>query len=115
MSSIHRIWQRIKRKVAYIPFDFFVAILICLVGFGAFVLGWTAHSQYIPRSVQIHHIPPLEVNRGELYVGSRNSDKFHYRWCPGATHISTDNKIYFSNEEEALQSGYTPAGNCPGL
>lgn len=115
MSSIHGSLQRIKRKMAYIPFDFFVAILICLVGFGAFALGWLAHSQSTPHDVRVERIPVLEVSGSELFVGSVNSDKFHYRWCPGAQHISGENKIYFASKEEAREAGYTPAGNCPGL
>jgi hypothetical protein len=115
MNSIHKAVNRIKRKMAYIPFDFFVAVLICLVGFASFALGWIAHSQYDPHNVSIESIPVLETTAGELFVGSRNSDKFHYRWCAGAAQITGENRIYFADKQEAIQSGYKPAKNCPGL
>jgi len=115
MNSIHKAGKRIKRKLAYIPFDIFVAILICLVGFGAFALGWIAHSEYEVNTVRFENIPPLEVSGGELFVASVNSDKFHYRWCSGAQRISADNRIYFTSKEEAGEAGYEPASNCPGL
>lgn len=50
-----------------------------------------------------------------LYVGSKNSDKYHLPDCPGASRIKEENKIWFSSEEEAESLGYTPASNCDGL
>lgn len=48
-------------------------------------------------------------------VGSKNSDKYHYPWCPGALRIKDENKVWFASKEEAEKAGYVPAKNCPGL
>ena len=50
-----------------------------------------------------------------LYVGSKNSNKYHLPDCPGALRIKEENKIWFSSREEAEDLGYTPASNCAGL
>lgn len=51
----------------------------------------------------------------ETYVASKSGTKFHLLWCPGASQIKEENKIYFATKEEALASGYTPAANCKGI
>lgn len=48
-------------------------------------------------------------------VGSKNSTKYHYPWCPGAKQIAPQNLITFNSVEEARGKGYTPAANCKGL
>lgn len=48
-------------------------------------------------------------NQGELkgvVVGSKNSDKYHLPYCPGAKQISEQNKIWFASIEEAEKAGY---------
>lgn len=45
-------------------------------------------------------------------VVSRNSNKYHFLWCPGAGKISAKNKITFHSAEEALAAGYVLAANC---
>lgn len=50
-----------------------------------------------------------------LYVGSKNSNKYHLPDCPGALRIKEENKIWFSSEKEAKDLGYAPASNCDGL
>ena len=51
----------------------------------------------------------------KVYVGSKNSDKFHLPECSGAKRIKEENQIWFSSKDEALAAGYLPAANCPGL
>lgn len=50
-----------------------------------------------------------------LLVGSKNSDKYHYPWCPGAVRIKEENKVWFKSAKEARSAGYEPAKNCKGL
>lgn len=50
-----------------------------------------------------------------LYVGSANSDKYHFPWCPGAKRIKEENKVTFASKAEARNAGYEPAANCEGL
>lgn len=45
-------------------------------------------------------------------VSSKNSNKYHFPWCPGAGKISDQNKITFPTESAAIASGLTLAGNC---
>lgn len=49
---------------------------------------------------------------GVVYVGSVNSDKFHYPSCTHAKRIKDGNKITFSSRDEAISRGYSPCGVC---
>src|SRR3989344_7946965 len=48
-------------------------------------------------------------------VGNKNSHIFHLSTCSGAKRMAEQNKVYFASIEEAVNAGYRPAGNCPGL
>jgi len=50
-------------------------------------------------------------NTGE-YVGSKNSDKYHYPDCSGASKIKEANKVWFKNQAEAVAAGYVPCKIC---
>ena len=47
-------------------------------------------------------------------VASRasRSKLYHFSWCSGAKRIKETNKIWFNNEQEAIQTGYVLASNC---
>lgn len=47
-----------------------------------------------------------------IYVGSIESDKFHYPDCRFAEKILPENDIWFATREEALNYGYSPCGVC---
>ena len=49
---------------------------------------------------------------GVTYVGSVNSDKFHYPSCSHAKRIKDSNKITFSSRDNAIAAGYSPCGVC---
>ena len=49
---------------------------------------------------------------GGYYVGSINSDKFHYPSCSAAKRIKSYNLISFSSRSSAFNSGYYPCGIC---
>lgn len=49
---------------------------------------------------------------GGSYVGSVNSDKFHYPSCSYANRIKSSNIITFSSRDDALSSGYSPCKSC---
>lgn len=130
VESITKRLVDIKRKLSYWPQDIVVAIIICLVGVSSFALGWLAKStqkvtpirfgeiqlpQTQPAALGVTRDDSVIGESGAILVGSVNSDKYHYRWCPGAQRITVENKIFFNSKEEAAQSGYTPAQNCPGL
>ncbi len=46
------------------------------------------------------------------FVGSLESDKYHYPSCRWAKKILPENEIWFSSSEEARAAGYFPCGVC---
>ena len=118
--------------------DIFVVIIITLVAFASFGMGRLsitpqektpiAFSEKLPVSfekIQSSHSPQeltsavsASLNnslRSGSIVVSKNGTKYHFPWCSGAKRIKEENKIWFNNEQEAREAGYTPAANCKGL
>jgi len=54
---------------------------------------------------------PTPADEG-LYVGSINSDKYHYPYCRYAQQIYPENEIWFSSATEAQAMGYSPCKVC---
>lgn len=52
----------------------------------------------------------LDGEKG-LFVGSKNSNKYHWPWCAPAKNIKPENQIWFQSETEAQAAGYSP-GAC---
>ena len=120
--------EKIKGYIALYQQDIFVVLLVLVVGFLSFGLGFLACREANKEEVEI--LLPANLNvaavggsveskvnsseRGK-YVGSINSDKYHLPWCSGAERINEANKVWFQTETEAKDKGYSPAGNCPGL
>ncbi|GAG81035.1 unnamed protein product, partial [marine sediment metagenome] len=48
----------------------------------------------------------------ELYVGSINSNVYHYPWCIWAQRIYPENEIWFTSPEDARSHGYRPCKVC---
>lgn len=46
------------------------------------------------------------------YIGSANSNKFHYPSCKWGKKITDNNKIIFSSRNEAINMGYQPCKVC---
>jgi hypothetical protein len=46
------------------------------------------------------------------YVGSTESDKYHYPDCRYAQQIKPENLVRFNSVEEALAAGYEPCKSC---
>jgi endonuclease YncB( thermonuclease family) len=53
-----------------------------------------------------------EVKTIGKYVGSIESDKYHYPSCRWAEKILKENEIWFDTIEEAKEQGYQPCGVC---
>jgi outer membrane biosynthesis protein TonB len=49
---------------------------------------------------------------GAAYVGSIQSDKFHYLTCRWAGEIHAENRICFESRAAAVNFGYQPCGVC---
>ena len=56
--------------------------------------------------------PATKQVQQQQYVGSINSDKFHYPDCRWAQNIHEENEVWFSSREEAIDSGYVPCQTC---
>jgi len=55
----------------------------------------------------------IEAEKKEIvYVGSINSNKYHYTWCRWAKKISPYNLVTFSSVREAKSKGYVPCKVC---
>ena len=46
------------------------------------------------------------------YVGSKNSDRYHYPDCRHAKNILPKNEVWFGSVKEAKEAGYVPCGGC---
>lgn len=57
-------------------------------------------------------VPPQPSQNIGVYVGSKNSDKYHYPECSGASKIKEANKVWFKNKAEAAAAGYVPCKIC---
>lgn len=54
---------------------------------------------------------PPEVSQQE-FVGSIDSNKYHYPTCRFAKKILPENEIWFNSTEDAKAQGYEPCGTC---
>ena len=50
--------------------------------------------------------------QGGPFVGSKNSDVYHYPSCSSAKKIKKENEIWFNSVEEAKSAGYRPCKVC---
>ncbi|MDZ7672808.1 MAG: MBL fold metallo-hydrolase [Halanaerobiales bacterium] len=48
----------------------------------------------------------------KVFVGSKESDKYHYPNCRWVEKILEKNKIWFSSVNDAKKAGYKPCGTC---
>jgi len=46
------------------------------------------------------------------YVGSKNSNKYHYPTCRAAQKIKPENLVTFKSAKEAQAAGYVPCKLC---
>lgn len=60
-------------------------------------------------------MPDVSDTSNKKIVGNKNSKIYHYEDCPGALRMKAGNRVYFASVLEAKDSGFRPAGNCPGL
>jgi hypothetical protein len=54
----------------------------------------------------------LEVKAQGQFVGSVNSDVYHYPSCTYASRIKPENRIWFADVADALNHGYRPCKVC---
>jgi len=44
-----------------------------------------------------------------IFVGSKNSNKYHWPWCAPAKNIKPENQVWFQTESQAQAAGYSPS------
>jgi len=54
---------------------------------------------------------PPQIVEGQ-FLGSKNSDKYHYPDCHHASSIKPENIVWFSSIQEATAAGYVPCKGC---
>ena len=54
----------------------------------------------------------VNVSAQGEFVGSKNSNKYHYPSCDWSEQIAEDNKVWFTSTEDALSHGYVPCQSC---
>lgn len=95
-------------------------ILVALISFGAgrltvpqsnkepiIIEGPTAS---VEQSLTIEEEKEEATEQGK-FVGSVNSNKYHWPDCPWAKKIAPQNQIWFSSESEAQAAGYVRCGS----
>ena len=66
------------------------------------------HSDGTSLTVESAASPAIEA----VYIGNRNSMKFHYPDCPSVADMAEHNKVPLASRENAIAQGYKPCGNC---
>lgn len=57
-------------------------------------------------SEQPNNVPVEKADSGKKFVGSINSNKYHYPNCGAAKNIHPENAIWFTSSEDARNHGY---------
>lgn len=59
-------------------------------------------------------VTPLVYSQHQemVYVGSRNSNKYHHQYCVWAKKIKPENLVTFNGKEAAANAGYIPCKVC---
>lgn len=121
-ASIQEIMNKIKDIIR--DDTVFYSLLIILVAVSAYGLGLRAGSvnedAIVAAQIQLVQEPDtsgiqVQNDTGPTIVGSKNGSKYHYLWCPGASQIKDENKVFFDSVAQAMAAGYSPAANCEGL
>jgi len=95
-------------------------VLISLIVFGAglSVNSYRDRGEIIiknPSASVIKTIEPASAkataDKQGMFVGSINSNKYHWPDCSFAKRISEKNQVWFSSEQEAEDAGYIRCGN----
>ena len=65
------------------------------------------------KGCQAHGEPSSATeSTGYLYVGSINSNVYHYPYCRYVAQIYPQNRIWFASAADALWQGYRPCKDC---
>src|SRR3989344_1317572 len=130
-------WFRLLEKIKEHQSDIILSAVIILITVISFQSGKiSALKNREEAGIEIKEAPLGEVFKGaadnvgplageagldnfkKIHIGigtviaSKNSNKYHFSWCAGASKISDKNKITFPTEAAAIAAGLTLASNC---
>lgn len=113
--TIAELREKCKTAVARVPRDVRVLILLVLVAFLCFGLGYLAGFDAAGQGMGVSvGTSPLATSSEARVVASRSGTKYYFPWCSGAARIADTNKVWFSSVAAAETQGYTPAKGCGG-
>ncbi len=81
-----------------------VALFFCIIGCST---GTSVQSNSSAQSITKEN-----ASAEQQFVGSINSNKYHYPSCRWAQRIYPENEIWFSNPQDARAGGYVPCKVC---
>ncbi|MDP3697383.1 MAG: hypothetical protein Q8R55_05185 [Candidatus Taylorbacteria bacterium] len=120
-------------KIKSFQYHIFLAICIALISFISFNLGKISSNEKgsikvtgdanIYKAVTTEEVEsintavtptatPQPLDMRVVASKKSKSKLYHFAWCPGYKQIKEENKLWFNNEQEAVQTGYKLAGNC---
>lgn len=122
MISLKQFAEKINNwRTVYFTNAIFIIIIFILWGFLAFGLGRLSKIYDSKGVIKISEKETIysrlssDISNELVYVASKNGKVYHLPWCPGASKIKEDNRIYFKSLQEAKSFGLLPASNCKGL
>jgi hypothetical protein len=72
----------------------------------------TSQAQNMAQDKKITPNDPNTQPQSCVFVGSKNSNKYHIPTCVYAKNIKPENLVCFKSAEEAATKGYQPDKNC---
>lgn len=83
------------------------------VEIGEYRCGILVHGQTIDGDgAKVKRETNKQDDTASLYIGNKNTRKFHEPTCSSVADIKESNKVPLSSREEAVSSGYKPCGRC---
>ena len=73
---------------------------------------WRGTDSYAPVLPPAYEEAEKLDSSDEVYIGNKNSKKFHYASCSSVKDMKEKNKVELNTREEAIEKGYVPCKNC---
>ncbi|MGI6451884.1 MAG: ComEC/Rec2 family competence protein [Syntrophomonadaceae bacterium] len=77
---------------------------------GTIVISCDGDKLTIKPSIEVRNQDPVTNQPQEKYIGNKKSQVFHLSNCRNLP--EAHNQVYFSQREEAIESGFRPCSNC---
>ncbi len=61
------------------------------------------------KTAPVERVVAKESSRDCVFVGSKNSNKYHLSTCAVAKRIKSENRVCFTSKEDAEKRGYIPS------